>query len=222
MADYTTIYNGLFDDSYCTGSLTIDDTMLESIAGNQYNDDLSKIRQIDRNLWAGAGRLIFSEARDYNNQSDQTHPARSWKNNSYAETGNTKDYLSIRTHGVIHTIPPVFPGSANYTGIHDGTTDAKGFLVVQSLAKNSIVSVKIRKILIAAKGVATVGAWNSTYLTHSSTTKSDWRIDYLCYPSGTIPGNTIELQVAYKQNATTDPAYLSAIMIYEPQLSTVA
>lgn len=225
MSDFTTVNNCVFD-SYLTGTLSQDD-QIQAFGNTQRPADWSDMRYVDRTLWAGPGRVIFSEARDYRHDDDSAYPSRAWRNDNYADWGVTKDYIDLRSHGIIHTIPSPFPGSANYSGIHDGTDVTKGFLAVHTLAKNAVVAVKVRTITIGALGGAIVSAWNPCYLTHGVVTgggipRYNWETQALPYPNGSEPGDQIELQILYQQNDTTYPAYLAGCMVYEPRLTTVA
>lgn len=225
MSDFTTVNNSVFD-SYLTGTINQDD-QIQAFGNTQRPADWSDMRYVDRTLWAGPGRLIFSEARDYRHDDDSAYPSRAWRNNNYADWGVSKDYIDLRSHGIIHTIPSPFPGSANYSGVHDGTDVTKGFLAVHTLAKNAVVAVKVRTITIGALGGATVSSWNPCYLTHSifagSLPKYNWQTAKLPYPNGCEPGDQIEMQILYQQlSSSFDPAYLAGCMVYEPRLTTVA
>lgn len=178
-------------------------------------EDLS---DYDRELYGTRFNLLANAGRS--KRTTDTTSMRAFK--------SADNFWHVPAYGMLFTIPDHLPGSNNKTSSAGSTIATRGGLVCRTYGQDCLVEFGMRVVTLdGSGGLVPSGAFNYAQSIHTGT--PGWLTaknispsvsDILMYPTGAVPGDIIELYVAFRVNGTyvATPGYLFNWEIFEPDL----
>lgn len=191
-----------------------------SLTGTQIRDlPIKDLLDASRVAFGARFNHVFTEMRDESEEGTSAC-ARPWKNTSLADYGARRTH--IRVGSLLWIVPDPLPGSDASREATGGSTSTRGYMRFDSRGKSARVVAACRAVTLdGAGGLATAGAWSSVLNSHAAGAYS-WQSGELLYPTGVVPGDTIEIKILWSQlDTSTDTGYLSGIILMEPSLNTL-